>query len=107
MSAPKDVTAPGAGLLAQLSTRRAGLAIVIALGVINLAGYGLEFFLTEDGFAKYRDVTGPFEFVLMPLTAAAILAAWGLRWLLGRRGDYYERAAGDVTDSKAGEGRDD
>ncbi|MCC5994882.1 MAG: hypothetical protein JJU18_00750 [Oceanicaulis sp.] len=106
MSAPKDTHSPGAGLLSRLGGRT-GLVIVLALAAINLAGYALEFVLTEDGFAKYRTVTGPYEFVLIPLTAGAILAAWGVRWLLGRSADYYERAAGDVTGPGAGEGRDD
>lgn len=82
---------------------RAGLWIVVALGLVNLIGFGLEYLLSEDGFAKYRTVTGTYELVLIPAALAAILAGWGVRWLLGRAGDYYERAAGDVS----GEGRDD
>lgn len=80
-----------------------GLAFLLALGALNLIGFGLEYLLTEDGFAKYRTVTGPYELVLIPATLAAILVGWGMRWLFGRRGDYYEHAAGDVS----GEGRDD
>lgn len=94
MSAPKDTRTgrpmrPVGGMT--------GLAIVLALGAVNLLGFGLEYLLTEDGLAKYRTVTGPYEFVLIPATMAAILAGWGVRWLLGRRGDYYEHAAGDVS----------
>ncbi|MCH8489727.1 MAG: hypothetical protein LAT81_07315 [Oceanicaulis sp.] len=100
MNAPKDTRA---GRLPRLSGGAAGLAIVLALGAANLIGFGLEYFLTEDGFAKYRTVTGPYEFVLIPATLAAILAGWGVRWLLGRRGDYYEHAAGDAN----AEARDD
>ncbi|WBQ13569.1 hypothetical protein L2D00_02510 [Hyphomonadaceae bacterium BL14] len=100
MNAPKTKTA---SRLPRLSGGVVGLTIVLALGAANLIGFGLEFLLTEDGFAKYRTVTGPYELVLIPATLAAILAGWGMRWLFGHRGDYYEHAAGDVS----GEGRDD
>jgi hypothetical protein len=100
MNAPKDTRA---GRLPRPSGGLIGLAIVLALAAINLIGFGLEYFLTEEGLAKYRTVTGPYELVLIPATLGAILAGWGVRWLLGRRGDYYERAAGDVS----AEGRDD
>ena len=100
MNAPKDT---GAGRLPRPSGGFIGLAIVLALAAINLIGFGLEYFLTEEGLAKYRTVTGPYELVLIPATLAAILAGWGVRWLLGRRGDYYEHAAGDA----GAEGRDD
>jgi len=101
MNAPK--TNKSAKRLPRVSGGFIGLALVLALGELNLIGFGLEYFLTEDGFAKYRTVTGTYELVLIPATLAAILAGWGVRWVLGRRGDYYERAAGDVS----GEGRDD
>lgn len=100
MNAPKTKTA---SRLPRLSGGVVGLTIVLALGAANLIGFGVEYLLTEEGFAKYRTVTGPYELVLIPATLAVILAGWGARWVLGRRGDYYERAAGDVS----AEGRDD
>lgn len=100
MNAPKDKISKR---LPRVSGGFIGLALVLALGAANLIGFGVEYLLTEEGFAKYRTVTGPYELVLIPATLAVILAGWGARWVLGRRGDYYEHAAGDVS----GEGRDD
>lgn len=103
MSAPrdaKDAVHPLARPLAGLIGPRTGLILIIALAVLIVLGFGLETVISEDGLSKYPEVYGAYE--LLPLLAgvAALAGGWILRAVLTRGPDFYERAAGDVTETK-------
>lgn len=105
MTAPRDPKSdihPLMRPLTGLTSPRAGLITLILLAVLVAAGFGLETLLSEDGLSKYPDVYGAYELLPLAASAVAILAGWGLVWLLSRPGDFYARAAGDVK-----EGEDD
>lgn len=101
MSAPRnapDGVHPLARPFMRFSGPRTGLFVVIALGVLVVLGFGLETVLTADGLAKYPEVYGAYELLPMAALAVAILAGWVVRWVLGRRADYYEDIAGDLKE---------
>jgi len=102
MSAPHKASGeahPLARPFLRLCGPRTGLYIVIALGVVSLAGFALEFLLTEEGLSKYPEALGAYEILPFLAVIAAVLAGWLARWVLGRRDDYYEHAAGDFTET--------
>jgi uncharacterized membrane protein len=105
MTAPRRY-APGADGLhplarpfAFLLAPRAGLFAVVILAVLLLAGFAIEAAVTGgEGLSKYPEVLGGYEVLPALALAGAILVGWIVRWVLGVRADFYERAAGDVTE---------
>ena len=105
MTAPRDSKAgmpPLALPLRGLSSPRAGLIALIVIAVLVVGGFALETVLSDGGLSKYPEVYGAYELLPLAAAAVAILLGWGLVWLISRPGDFYSRAAGDVT-----EGQDD
>ena len=104
MTAPRKPVADGSDLhpLARpfrtLFAPRAGLYAVIILAGLLGVGFAVEALVTGgEGLSKYPEVLGGYEVLPAAALAAAILASWIVRWVLGASGDFYERAAGDVT----------
>lgn len=105
MSAPRKPISGSDGLhplarpVSVLFAPRAGFFAVVILAVLFVLGFALEAALTGgEGLSKYPEVLGGYEILPALALAAAILAAWLLRWVLGAAPDFYERAAGDVTE---------
>ena len=105
MTAPRKSPPAGDGIhpLARpflfLFAPRAGLFAVVILAAIVLIGFALEAALTDGaGLSKYPEVLGGYEVLPAVALAAAILIGWVVRWVLGVRPDFYERAAGDVSE---------
>ncbi len=110
MSAKRTGASEGVHPLAQpflfLFKPGMGRLIVIALAVVMLVSFGLELVLSgAEPLSKYPEVLGAYEWMPFVGAGAAILAAWLLRWVLSAGPDFYERAAGDETDSDDGEAR--
>ncbi len=98
---PKDARADGgvhplAKPFLALGTPRAGLIVLITLGVITAASFAIEFFAPGKGFAKYPEVFGTYEFEVFVAFLAGVGLAWPVRWLLSRKADFYEREDGDA-----------
>jgi hypothetical protein len=105
MSAPRTGASDGVHPLAKpflfLLAPGFGRWIVIALAVVMVLGFGLEFLLAgEDGLSKYPEVLGGYEVLPFLAAAGAILLAWLVRWVLGVSPTFYERAAGDEIDDE-------
>lgn len=82
-----------------LASPRAGFFAVVILAIALLGGFAVEAVVTGgEGLSKYPEVLGGYEVLPALALAAAIMAAWLVRWVLGASADFYERAAGDVTE---------
>jgi uncharacterized membrane protein len=105
MSAPRPGAPDGVHPLARpfLFVFKPGFArlFILALAALLLIGFGVEFAMTGgEGLSKYPEVLGGYEVLPFLAAAGAILAAWLVRWILGVAPDFYERAAGDVTETE-------
>ncbi len=56
----------------------------------------LEFLLPGFAAGKYKEALGTFEIEGFVGLVLIVLACWPLRWLLGRRADFYERDGDDA-----------
>ncbi len=106
MSAPRPGAPDGIHPLAQpfLFVFKPGFArlFVLALAVLLLVSFGVEFAMTGgEGLSKYPEVLGGYEVLPALAAAAAIIAAWLVRWVLGVAPDFYEREAGDLTKTES------
>ena len=109
MSAPRPGASSGVHPLAQpfLFVFKPGFArlFILTLAVLLLVSFGIEFAMTDgEGLSKYPDVLGGYEAPPFLASAAAILLAWLVRWVLGVSPSFYEREAGDVTETESADG---
>jgi uncharacterized membrane protein len=110
MTAPRKPASSGDGMhrlarpFAALFAPRAGVFALVILAAMLVIGFGVEAAVTGGaGLSKYPEVLGGYEILPAIALAAAILAAWILRWVLGASGPFYERAAGDLIEEDDGD----